>query len=594
MLDAAGDLRAALLRRGFEPQLVGWAFALVRAAARRTIGMEHFPVQLMGGHVLLQGMLAEMETGEGKTLTATLPAATVALAGVPVHVVTVNDYLAQRDGAWMRPVYAALGLTVGITQQGQPPAERRAAYTADIAYCTNKDLGFDYLRDGLALGARCGRGRFLLDAALRREDRLGRLLLRGLHFAIVDEADSVLIDEARTPLIISSGDESADDAEMWRAALSIVRELVPGVDFQLEQRERAATLTEGGRERLKALCHALPGAWASARGREELARQALAALHFYDLDTHYLVRDGKVQIVDEFTGRVMPDRSWERGLQQLIEAKEGCTVTGRRSTLARITYQRLFRRYLRVAGMTGTAREVAPELEAVYGLKTATVPTNRPVARKSTGTRLYASQERKWDAVAEAIARERSAGRPVLVGTRSVAASEALSGRLARAGIDHVVLNARQDGEEAAIVGQAGLAGQVTVATNMAGRGTDIRLGPGVAERGGLHVILTEFHESGRIDRQLYGRCGRQGEDGSYEAIVSLGDDIFLRHARSWTAVAATRYAGFTEPLPDWVALPLQRIAQGASERTNSAARRMTVDLDEQLERALAFSGRGE
>jgi preprotein translocase subunit SecA len=591
---AADELRSALLRDGFAPDIVGRSFALVRAAAQRTVGLTHYPVQLLGGSVMLDGMLAEMETGEGKTLTATLPAATVALAGVPVLVVTVNDYLAERDAEWMRPVYGALGLTVGVARQGQQPAERRAAYAADICYCTNKDLGFDFLRDGLALGARCGRERLLLEKMLGRGDRAGRLLLRGLHFAIVDEADSVLVDEARTPLIISGAGDAAGDADLYRTALAIARELVPETDYRIDRQERSARLTDAGRERLRALCGALPGAWRSARGREELAEQALAALALYQRDAHYLVADGKVQIVDEYTGRVMPDRSWERGLHQLIEVKEECEVSGRRTTLARITYQRLFRRFLRLCGMTGTAREVAPELEAVYGLRVVRIPTNRPARRSDLGQRLYATAEHKWTAVAEAVARVSGAGRPALVGTRSVAASEELSARLASRGLEHVVLNARQDGDEAQIVARAGETGRITVATNMAGRGTDIRLGAEVAARGGLHVILTEFHESARIDRQLYGRCARQGDPGSFEAIVCLDDDIFRKHGGALARILAARHGGAPETLPGWAAAALQRVAQGSAEAANSRARQATLDLDRQFDQALSFAGRGE
>jgi preprotein translocase subunit SecA len=345
---------------------------------------------------------------------------------------------------------------------------------------------------------------------------------------------------------------------------------------------------------LRALCGALPGAWRSARGREELAEQALAALALYQRDAHYLVADGKVQIVDEYTGRVMPDRSWERGLHQLIEVKEECEVSGRRTTLARITYQRLFRRFLRLCGMTGTAREVAPELEAVYGLRVVRIPTNRPARRSDLGQRLYATAEHKWTAVAEAVARVSGAGRPALVGTRSVAASEELSARLASRGLEHVVLNARQDGDEAQIVARAGETGRITVATNMAGRGTDIRLGAEVAARGGLHVILTEFHESARIDRQLYGRCARQGDPGSFEAIVCLDDDIFRKHGGALARILAARHGGAPETLPGWAAAALQRVAQGSAEAANSRARQATLDLDRQFDQALSFAGRGE
>lgn len=588
----AAALRAAFLQQGFAPLLVARSFALVRTAAARNIGLSHFPVQLVGGHVLLAGMLAEMGTGEGKTLAATLPAATAALAGMPVHIVTVNDYLAQRDGEWMRPVYAALGLTVGIVQHGQSPEERRSAYAADVCYCTNKDLGFDYLRDTLTLASRRGHGRLLQEKLFGRGDRLDRLLLRGLHFAIVDEADSVLIDEARTPLIIAGAEDAGSDEAVYRTALGIASELERDTDYRLYAGERTARLTEHGRTRLRQLADALPRAWRSARGREELAQQGLAALHLFDLDTHYLVQDGKVRIVDEYTGRVLADRSWERGLQQLIEVKEGCDVTGRRTTLARITYQRLFRRFLRLCGMTGTAIEVTPELEAVYGLKVVRVPHNRPVRRRDLGARLYVTRAQKWNAVADAVAESKRTRRPVLVGTRSVAASEELSRLLASRGLEHVVLNARQDKDEAEIVARAGAAARATVATNMAGRGTDIALSREVAERGGLHVILTEFHESKRIDRQLFGRCARQGDPGTHEAIVCLEDDVFLRHAGRVTRPLAAQFHDRVEPIPTTVAAALRWIAQQSAEWSNSHARRATLELDRRLDSALGFTGR--
>jgi preprotein translocase subunit SecA len=592
--EAADDLRMVLMRRGFVDEAVARTFALVRTASQRTIGMSHFPVQLMGGHVMLHGMLAEMATGEGKTLTATLPAATAALAGVPVHVITVNEYLAERDAEWMRPVYAALGLTVDVVKHGQQPAEKRAAYAADITYCTNKDLGFDYLRDNLTVSLRTGRGRLLLEKMLAQGDRIDRLILRGLHFAIVDEADSVLIDEARTPLIIAGAENSDKDGSLYSAALAIATQLERDIDFRLEAADRAVRLTDHGRARVEELAETLPTTWRSSRAREELAQQSLAALHFFERDTHYLVRDGKVQIIDEYTGRVLADRSWERGLQQLIEVKEGCEVTDRKTTLARITYQRLFRRYLRLSGMSGTAMEVAPELEAVYGLKVVPIPTNRPVRRKNLGVQLYATRAEKWNAVAERVQSLQSTGRAVLIGTRSVAASEELSAVLAAREIEHVVLNARQDDEEAKIIADAGQAGRATVATNMAGRGTDIHLAPDVADRGGLHVILTEFHESRRIDRQLFGRCARQGDPGSCEAIVSLEDELLTRHAGDLAALFRRRYRGDNRRLPAWPAMLLRSVAQRAAESANSHTRRATLESDRKLAAALAFTGKAE
>jgi preprotein translocase subunit SecA len=590
----ADALRPALLREGFTPALAARAFALVRAASRHELGLPHFPVQLMGGYTILCGRVAEMQTGEGKTLTAALPAATVALTGVPVHVITVNDYLSARDAEALAPVYAALGLGVGVARQDQEPHARRAAYAADVTYCTNKDVGFDYLRDGIALGAHCGRGRLLLEKMSGLGRRMDELLLRGLAFGIVDEADSVLVDEARTPLVISAQGDSPAEAQLYRQALALAGRLAAGDDFVVDRGERAARLTPQGRERLRELSAAWPAMWRSARAREELAQQALAALHLFQLDVHYLVRDGKVQIVDEYTGRVLPDRSWERGLQQLVEAKEGCEVTSRRGTLARITYQRLFRRYLRLGGMTGTAIEIAPELEAVYGLPVTRIPTHRPVQRQDQGTRLFATRAQKWEAVAHALLQQRAAGRPVLVGTRSVAASEELAQLLSARGIDHVVLNARQDREEAAIVARAGEPGRITIATNMAGRGTDIRPAAQVLASGGLHVVLTEFHESARIDRQLFGRCARQGDPGSHQAIVALDDEVFTRHAGVLARTLAARYGGHAGALPAWTGPLLKARAQSAAEAANAAERRATLQQDARLGRALAFAGAPE
>jgi preprotein translocase subunit SecA len=594
---AAADMRAPLLREGFTPELAARVFTLVRTAAQRTVGLSHFPVQLAGGYAMLKGALVEIGTGEGKTLVATLPAATAALAGMPVHVITVNDYLAGRDGEWMRAVYAALGLTTGIVAHGQSPAERRQAYAADITYCSNKELGFDYLRDTIAAGRDRQREKLVLRRMLNdgRDSTGGDgLVLRGLHFAIVDEADSVLVDEARTPLVIASVSDGNADAAQYAPALELARELKPGADYSVDAAERTAILTEQGRARVRELATALPVQWRSRRAREEIAQQALAALHLFERDTHYLVRDGAVEIIDEFTGRVLEGRAWERGLHQMIELKEGCKLTGRRTTLARITYQRLFRRYVTLCGMTGTAAEVAIELDTVYRLKTARIPPNRPSQRKQLGCRLYRTTELKWNAVAEAALAMRRAGRPLLIGTRSVAASEDVASVLQSRGIEHVVLNARQDADEAAIIARAGEAGRIIVATNMAGRGTDIRLSPEVSARGGLHVILTELHESQRIDRQLFGRCARQGDPGSHEAIVSLDDDIFRRYAAPLVRALALRFRTRTRPLPATAARLLQALAQRAAEAANSSVRRANLEADWDLDTALAFAGRAD
>jgi preprotein translocase subunit SecA len=436
----------------------------------------------------------------------------------------------------------------------------------------------------------------LLDELLGGVDPSGKLLLRGLHFGIVDEADSVLIDEARTPLILSSGEDGGGEGALYDTALEFARDLAPSDHFRIVPGERRLQLTAEGQRCVGELARQRTGLWVSRRARAELVEQALSALHLYWRDAHYLVADGKVQIIDEFTGRVMPDRSWERGLHQMIEAKEGCEVTGQRRTLARITYQRFFRRYLRLAGMTGTAREAAGELWAVFALRTIRIPTNRRLRRVDLGARMYATAAQKWHRVLEtACEMTRIQRRSVLIGTRSVAASERLSRLLGGAGLDHVVLNARQDQEEAQIIEAAGQRGHITVATNMAGRGADIRLSPEVRDAGGLHVVLTEFHEAARIDRQLCGRCGRQGDPGSFEAIVALADELFQRFAGPRERHIATLLAQRQEErIPAVIAGSLRRRAQAAAERLHSKTRRETVTQDKQLEKALSFAGQSE
>jgi preprotein translocase subunit SecA len=475
-------------------------FALTAEISHRCIGLRHHPVQLVGGLTLLSGRLAEMATGEGKTITALLPAVTLGLLGIPVHVVTVNDYLAKRDFDWLRPVYNALGLTVGLIQQGQDAHSRRTAYRCDVTYCTNKEIAFDYLRDRIALNSA---GDMRGDNDVEKSDPV---VLRGLYFAVVDEADSVLIDEARTPLIISGHASSREGADMYAAALRFASQLRSVADYSILERERSIRLTAQGKNKAAAWNGADEGVWRAGRAREELISQALAALYLFERDKHYVIVDEKVQIVDEFTGRIMPDRTWERGLHPLIEAKEGSATSDQKRTLAQITYQQFFRRYLWLSGMTGTAAEVSRELAAVYDLKVVQIPPHRPVVRQDLGTRVFRTAEAKWRAVVGAIEKAHRNGRPVLIGTRSVAASQIVSDRCKKSGLDHVVLNALQNSGEAEIIANAGRRGMITIATNMAGRGTDIRLGLGVAAAGGMHVILTEFHESMRIDRQLFGR----------------------------------------------------------------------------------------
>ena len=573
---AAEALGPQLRTQGLQPALVERAFALAGAATVRRLGLRHHREQVMGGLALLDGSLVEMATGEGKTVTAVLAAATVALARVPVHVITVNDYLARRDAAELRAVYEALGLSVGVVVHEDDPAARARAYAAAVTFVANKEIGFDYLRDHL-LRRRPDRGR---PAAAANQQPV----LRGLGFAIVDEADSALIDEARTPLIIArTGGETGLD---YTEALRIAASLVPGEHFRIDNGRRMAELAEAGRTWLAGQAGAMPGLWRHRRAREEIVEQALAAQHLFRRDRHYILRDGKVEIVDEYTGRVAEGRRWERGLHQLIEAKEGLVPTARDRTAARITYQNLFRRYVRLAGMSGTAAEHAAEFLAVYGLRVVRVPTHRPVRRSCRGHRLHPTDAGRWAQVADAAGREAAAGRPVLIGTRSVAASEAVAAVLAARGLPHTVLNARQDRDEAATVARAGEAGRITVATNMAGRGTDIRLGPGVAARGGLHVILTEFHESPRIDRQLVGRCARQGDPGSWEAVVCREDELFRAFL--------PRLRRALHALPPLLALfGLRRLAQSAAEARHGRDRRRLLAAERAARRNLALAGEG-
>jgi preprotein translocase subunit SecA len=417
-------------------------------------------------------------------------------------------------------------------------------------------------------------------------------MMRGLCFAIVDEADSVLVDEARTPLIITQPGDVSEMEQTFARAMDVARSMTGPRDFVVDEAGWKITLTDLGKAQIARVSSRWGGLWATDIHREELAQQALSALHLYQKDKHYIVQDESVQIVDEYTGRVMSDRSWERGLHQMIELKEGVELTGRQETLIRISYQRFFRRYMRLSGMTGTAREIAAELQSVYRLRTRRVPNNRRSRRWHMGHRIYATTDHKWNAIVAEVRRQRKRGRPVLIGTRSVAASEDLSERLDLVGIAHRVLNARQNASEADIVAQAGQPGAVTVATNMAGRGTDITLGEGVADAGGLMVIMTEMHDSARIDRQLFGRCARQGDRGSTLAVTALDDDLmrlFYGKRLRWLQVICDWGRG---RVPGFLARRLMRLAQRATERKHATLRRSLLRTDDALEDLLAFSGR--
>jgi len=481
-------------------------FAVVREAARRVLGMRHFDVQIMGGVVLHQGKIAEMQTGEGKTLVATLPAYLNALTGKGVHIITVNDYLARRDRYWMGPVYEFLGLAVGLIQHDTPTVERRKSYAADITYGTNNEYGFDYLRDNMAW---------------KKED----IVQRQLHYAIVDEVDSILVDEARTPLIISGPAE--DSTEIYYKVDRVARRLVRSEDFDLEEKTRSVWLTDTGIAKVESLLHVDNLYEGSGKNTtEHLVRQSLRARHLYKNDVDYVVKSGEVIIVDEFTGRLMHGRRYSEGLHQAIEAKENLQVANENQTLASITYQNYFRMYDKVSGMTGTAKTEETEFVYTYGMPVVVIPPNKPLHRTSHPDSVYRNEKDKFKAVVEEIDTMHREGRPVLVGTVSIEKSEHLSRLLSGRGIGHQVLNAKNHEKEAEIIKNAGQNGAVTISTNMAGRGTDIVLGPGVAGLGGLHVVGTERHESRRIDNQLRGRAGRQGDPGSSRFSLSLEDSL--------------------------------------------------------------------
>ncbi|MCL5734011.1 MAG: preprotein translocase subunit SecA [Actinobacteria bacterium] len=483
------------------------AFAVAREAARRTTGMRPFDVQVMGAVVLHQGSIAEMKTGEGKTLVATMPVYLNALAGKGVHLVTVNDYLAGRDAAWMGPVYEFLGLTVSALQNAMEAPERREAYAADVTYGTNTEFGFDYLRDNMVL-------------------RPDQQVQRGHHYCIVDEVDSILIDEARTPLIISGPGERA--AKTYYDFARIARRLKPGEDedYEVDEKKRTVAITETGLARVEKEL-GIDNIYEDLSGQlVNHLMQALRAEALFKRDVDYLIQDGEVKIIDEFTGRVLEGRRYSEGLHQAIEAREGVKIKEENQTLATITLQNYFRLHCEAGGVTGTAATEADEFREIYGMEVVVIPTNEPMVRDDRNDLIYKTEKAKFKAAADTIADCHQRKQPILVGTISVEKSERLSEMLKRRGVPHEVLNAKHHAKEAEIVAQAGQPGAVTIATNMAGRGTDIKLGTGVVDVGGLFVLGTERHEARRVDNQLRGRSGRQGDPGASQFVISLEDDL--------------------------------------------------------------------
>jgi preprotein translocase subunit SecA len=507
-------------------------FALVRESARRKLNMRHFDVQLLGGIAIFNRSIVEMQTGEGKTLTATLPLYLYALAGKGCHLATVNDYLARRDAEWMQPVYEALGLTVGVieTQMDQPT--RRKSYACDITYGTAKEFGFDFLRDRLLL-RRIQEG---------QTDLLGGMLgntgggsnekpVQGdAYFALVDEADSILIDEARTPLIISAlpSEEEKLAVECYKWSATAIDVFEEDEDYEYDHEKRTVELTREGRQKARLMSKPEALDTVGMVNIYQYIERAILVEREYTLDRQYVVRDGEIVIVDEFTGRLAEGRKWRDGIHQAVEAKQGVEVTVATGQAARITIQDFFLRYERLGGMTGTAMGSAREMRKIYRCHVLPIPTNRPAIRKRLSNAVYGTSDARWEAIAEEVDKYHAEGRPILIGTRSIDKSELLAKLLDARGLKYQILNANHIEAEAEIVAQAGVPGKITVSTNMAGRGTDIKLGPGVHELGGLHVICTEMHDASRIDRQLIGRCGRQGDPGTFRQYLALDDDLLL------------------------------------------------------------------
>jgi preprotein translocase subunit SecA len=593
VLDAEiAELKTVFALRRQSQDDIRRSLAYVREVARRETGEEPYPVQILAAIAMSRGAIVEMLTGEGKTLTGSIAAPLIAWQRRRLHVFTVNDYLAQRDAASRAKIYRRCGLSVGAITQETDASARGEIYARDIIYGTPKQIVADWLRDQIRLGQeRTAWGARLGSAA----DGTGGPIVPGLRAAMVDEADAVLIDEGVVPLIIARSRREDDMAIVYQEACEFARKLDEGPDYELDHARRRARLTPRGEHRLglffdDAATRGGQPIWKARKRGEELVRQALVARHCYLRGQQYEILDGKVVIVDEYTGRFLADRSWEHGLHQAVEAKEGVEVTADRETLARLSFQRYFRSYPFLCGMTGTAADATREMEAVYGRPVFVVPTNRPMIREQRATRVFRTQRDKWAAIVESVAEEHAKGRPVLVGTRSISASEHVSRLLDQRGLPHQVLNANFDKEEAEMIARAGKAGAITVATNMAGRGTDIKPDARAIEAGGLHVVLTEVHGAKRIDRQFIGRAGRQGDPGSAQLFASLEDELIRKFAK-WPGRLLRDRSSEPELTGRPGAERLVRFAQGRNEARDRSNRATVLRQDDWIDKHLPGVG---
>jgi preprotein translocase subunit SecA len=523
--------RAQLSLQDINPNLSAISFALVKQTVSRTLGITPFNTQLIAASMIYDGKLVEMATGEGKTLTAGISAAAVALAGIPVHLITANDYLVARDAETLAPLYTALGLRVGVIVQGMDTAARKQAYSCNITYCTAKELVFDYLRDQIALEVV---ENTLHLQSLKLQKKPINTLLNGLYMAIIDEADSILIDEAKVPLLISKNSQHSGMLSFFEQVLSAAKTLQINDDFILNSASKSAELTESGKQKIADKANLYSAIWNSDLYREEMICQALAALYCYKRDQQYLVTEQGIEIIDEITGRLSPGRVWSKGLHQIIELKEGCKPSGELITMTQMTYQRFFSRYLQLGGMSGTLLEAKQELYSTYDLQMKKVPLRLPSQRKMLAIKLFANNVSMWAAAVKRIQEVYATRQALLVGTDSVEDSEHLSQTLTKLNIPHQLLNARQSEQEAQIIATAGQVGQITISTNIAGRGTDIALSKEAKAVGGLHVLSCQHNLSKRIDRQLVGRCSRQGDPGSAQMFYSLDKIKLYQNLPNW------------------------------------------------------------
>lgn len=590
----AEDLRRNLRRHGLGSPHADKAMAIACEAVKRTTGLQPYPGQMMAARMMLDGCLAEMQTGEGKSFAITLTAICAALGGIFPHVITANDYLVERDAEATQKIAVRLGLTVGAALSGQEPAERSQAYRNDITFCTAREVVFDYLRDRL-LPQHTG------DSLRGRAKQLSHLsgepagkLLRGLSMAIIDEADSILLDEAVTPFVLSQPIENTVTADHYQLALEIATTLNAPDDYQIHQQLREIHVTDHGKNKVAAYCNKLPDLWQIERFREKLVQQALSALHLFELDRDYLIRDGEIHMIDAITGRLADGRKWSQGLHQLLELKESLDTTDELQQIGKMTYQRFFPRFLHLCGTSATLTEARGEFRHSYNLRVLDNPPRLHSQRAIGSPQLFTTQAEKWQSTLQQIQNIRAQQRATLAVVNSVADSQTLSQILQDANLPHTVLNARQDEEEAITIAAAGHPGQVTVATNMAGRGTDIKLTNAVVENGGLQVICCQQNSARRIDRQIQGRCARNGQPGGVEIILSLEDEMLSRYLPDSLKRLVSLFFSPKRALPALLARPLAALPQRLEEYRARQLRNALRRYDTQMRRLLSISGPGE